>query len=146
MSEPQFVVAKRMRLRMVTRVVGDDLKIVVGVVSGIAPCLLADKRRTRALLAAPTAFSRSGEEMAQPDHDGRCADGAKGCEENGADAARGNHRRGLPAETSDSHGISGLRAEAFKQRKRFKTYKIGFVQIDSCELWDVDGEFFVSPA
>ena len=39
------------------------------------------------------------------------------------------------------HGISRLPVEAVKdQRKRFKTYEIGYVHIDSCELHHADGE------
>jgi transposase-like protein len=39
------------------------------------------------------------------------------------------------------HGISQLPVEAVKeQRKRFKTYEIGYVHIDSCELRHADGK------
>lgn len=39
------------------------------------------------------------------------------------------------------HGISRLPVEETKeQRKRFKTYEIGYVHIDSCELRHTDGK------
>jgi hypothetical protein len=38
------------------------------------------------------------------------------------------------------HGISRLPVEeTTEQRKRFKTYEIGYVHIDSCELRHADG-------
>ena len=42
--------------------------------------------------------------MAQADHDGRRADGAEGAQEHGADAGRGSHRRGVPAEDAAAAG------------------------------------------
>lgn len=42
------------------------------------------------------------------------------------------------------HGISRLAIEETKQqRKRFKTYEIGYVHIDSCELRHSDGKLVV---
>ena len=39
------------------------------------------------------------------------------------------------------HGVSRLPIEETKeQRKRFKTYEIGYVHIDSCELRHADGK------
>ena len=39
------------------------------------------------------------------------------------------------------HGISRLPAgETTEKRKRFKTYEIGYVHIDSCELRHADGK------
>ena len=39
------------------------------------------------------------------------------------------------------HGISRLPSEETKeQRKRFKTYEIGYVHIDSCELHHAEGK------
>jgi len=42
------------------------------------------------------------------------------------------------------HGISRLPVEETKdKRKRFKTYEIGYVHIDSCELRHADGELIM---
>ena len=108
-----------------------------------------------------------GAQVAQADHDRRRADGAEGAEEHGADAGRGSHRGGVPPEDAAAagrraglpedtipnlsrsalhrclqrHGISRLPVEETKeQRKRFKTYEIGYVHIDSCELRHADGK------
>src|SRR5271163_3643579 len=107
-------------------------------------------------------------EVAPADHDGRCADGAEGSEEHGADASRGSHRGGvfrqktlLPLDDVlgclrdtipnlsrsalhrclQRHGISRLpKEEASDKRNRFKSYQIGYVHIDSCELRHTDGK------
>ena len=42
------------------------------------------------------------------------------------------------------HGISRLPIEETKeQRKQFKTYEIGYVHIDSCELRHADGKLIM---
>ena len=108
-----------------------------------------------------------GEEVAQPDHDGRCAHGAEDADEHGAGSGRGSHRRGVPAEDAAAAGRHAGLAEGHypksqpqrpaplpsaarhfplpveetkAQRKRFKTYEIGYVHIDSCELRHADGK------
>ena len=102
-------------------------------------------------------------QMAQPDHTGRRAYGSEEADEHGADAGRGGDRGGVPAEDPAAAGrCPGLLArrdpspqsptpctdacnataspgcapieETREQRKRFKTYEIGYVHIDSCEL------------
>jgi hypothetical protein len=101
-----------------------------------------------------------GEEMAQPNHDSRCADGPPGAQEHGADAGRGSHRGDVPAEDTAAAGrraglpeghhpqpqpqclaslppTSWLPVEETKEQcKRFKTYEIGYVHIDSGERPD----------
>ena len=108
-----------------------------------------------------------GAQMAQANHNGRRAHGSEEAEEHGADAGRGGHRGGVPAEDPAAtrrcpgllarrdpspqsqrladrlhrHGVSRLPIEETKeQRKRFKTYEIGYVHIDSCELRHADGK------
>jgi hypothetical protein len=92
-------------------------------------------------------------EVAPADHDGRCADGAEGSEEHGADASRGSRRGSVPPEdavaagrraglpegtfpisaeapctvASSGMGISRLpKEEASDKRNRFKSYQIGY--------------------
>jgi hypothetical protein len=43
-------------------------------------------------------------EVGPADHDRRCADGAEGSKEHGADASRGSHRRGVPPEDAIAAG------------------------------------------
>ena len=89
-------------------------------------------------------------------HNGRRAHGSEEAEEHGADTGRGGHRGGVPAEDAAAlddvlgclrdaipdlsrsalhrclqrHGVSRLPIEETKeQRKRFKTYEIGYVHI-----------------
>ena len=108
-----------------------------------------------------------GAQMAQADHDRRRAHGSEDAEEHGADAGRGSHRGCVPAEDSAApgrcsgclkdaipnlsrsalhrclqrHGVSRLPVEETQERrKRFKTYEIGYVHIDSCELRHADGK------
>ena len=45
-----------------------------------------------------------GAQMAQADHDGRRAHGSEDAEEHGADAGRGSHRGGVPAEDAAAAG------------------------------------------
>src|ERR1700735_5215795 len=115
-----------------------------------------------------------GAQMAQADHNRRRAHGSEEAEEHGADAGRGGHRGGVPAEDAAATGrCPGLlarrdpspqsqrlaqmpatprrlpvadrgdpRAAQTVQdlRERFKTYEIGYVHIDSCELRHADGK------
>ena len=89
-------------------------------------------------------------------------------EEHGADASRGSHRGGVPPEDAVAAGRrAGLpegyhsqsqperptplppaawdlprlpKEEASDKRNRFKSYQIGYVHIDSCELRHTDGK------
>ncbi len=106
-------------------------------------------------------------QVAETDHDGRCADGPRGAEEHGADASRGSHRGNLSAEyTPAARRRARLPAghhpqpqpqrpapltaaswhsrlpvsETAEKRKRFKTYEIDYVHIDSCELRHAGGK------
>jgi hypothetical protein len=52
-----------------------------------------------------------------------------------------NLSRGALHRCLQRHGISRLPVEETnEQRKRFKTYEIGYVHIDSCELRHADGK------
>ena len=105
-------------------------------------------------------------EVAPADHDGRCADGSEGSEEHGADASRAivvafrqktllplddvlgclrdtipNLSRSALHRCLQRYGISRLpKEEAGDKRNRFKSYQIGYVHIDSCELRHADGK------
>ena len=123
----------------------------------------ASKESSRALAARYGLNAKTVPQMAQADHNGRRAHGSEEAEEHGADAGRGGHRgESVPAEKTllplddvlgclrdaiphlsrsalhrclQRHGVSRLPIEETKeQRKRFKTYEIGYVHIDSCEL------------
>ena len=110
---------------------------------------------------------QDGGQVAQADHDGRCADGAEGpkstvltpAEEAIVVAFRQktllplddvlgclkdtipNLSRSALHRCLQRHGISRLpKEETSDKRKRFKTYEIGYVHIDSCELRHADGK------
>ena len=111
-----------------------------------------------------------GRQMAQANHDGRCADGPRTSKSTVLTSAEeaivvafrqktllplddvlGCLRDAIPHLSRSAlhrclqrHGVSRLPIEETKeQRKRFKTYEIGYVQIDSCELRHADGKLIM---
>jgi Integrase core domain len=105
--------------------------------------------------------------MAQADHDGGRAHGSEDAEEHGADAGRESRRGSVPAEDSAAPGrcvwlpegrhpqsqpqrpapvpaapwrLPASAGQTKEHRKRFKTYEIGYVHIDGCELRHADGK------